>query len=67
MNYCRSIEVVDNIENMNHRGGSMPLIGRVPSSKDYQGSDLFSQNESWVTDAVSKISKFFKNLGLLAP
>lgn len=44
----------------------MPLIGRVPSSKDFQGSDLFSQNESWVTDVMTKISKFFKKLGLLA-
>ena len=45
----------------------MPLRGRVPSSKNFQGSDLISQNESWVTDVMSKISKFFKKLGLLAP
>ena len=45
----------------------MPLRGRVPSSKNFQGSDLFSQNESWVTDVMSKISKFLKKLGLLAP
>ena len=41
----------------------MPLRGRVPSSKNFQGSDLFSQNESWVIDVISKISKFFLKNG----
>ena len=45
----------------------MALRGRVPSSKKSQSSDLFSKNESWVTDEMSKISKFLKKLGLLAP
>ena len=49
------------------RGGSISLRGQVPSLKDFWGSNLFSQNESWVTDAMSKISKFVKNLGLSAP
>ena len=39
----------------------MPLREPVPSSEKIQYSDLFSQNESWVTDAMSKISKFVKN------
>ena len=39
----------------------MPLRERVPSSKNFKYSDLFFQNESWVTDAMSKISKFVKS------
>ena len=53
--------------NSSHRGGSMALRGRVPSSKNSQGSDLFSQNQSWVTDTMSRISKFLLKMGLLAP
>lgn len=50
----------------NSRGDSRALRGRVLSSKNFEGSGLFSPNESLVADVYLGILKFLWKLGQLA-